>query len=289
MSNRKSEAFILLSVLATIWGASFILMVKGLASFTPFQVGTIRILSASLVLLPFIVSKFKTIQKKSWPWIFASGMLGNAIPAVLFPYAETVVSSSVAGILNSFTPIFTLIIGYLFFKSSVNKFQVMGLALGFIGACFLITKGKFDLDFTQGKFILLIIIATVMYACSVNIIRHKLRDINPILLTGFALLFGGFFSFIYLFSTHSFAHIAKVGFSESLVAILVLGVMGSAISTVIFNRLINISNTIFATSVTYIIPIIALIIGWYFNEEIVWSHLAGLGLILSGVYLINKG
>jgi drug/metabolite transporter (DMT)-like permease len=273
MSNRKSEAFILLSVLATIWGASFILMVKGLASFTPFQVGTIRILSASLVLLPFIVSKFKTIQKKSWPWIFASGMLGNAIPAVLFPYAETVVSSSVAGILNS----------------SVNKFQVMGLALGFIGACFLITKGKFDLDFTQGKFILLIIIATVMYACSVNIIRHKLRDINPILLTGFALLFGGFFSFIYLFSTHSFAHIVKVGFSESLVAILVLGVMGSAISTVIFNRLINISNTIFATSVTYIIPIIALIIGWYFNEEIVWSHLAGLGLILSGVYLINKG
>jgi drug/metabolite transporter (DMT)-like permease len=286
--STSTVKWIFMAVLALIWGSSFILMKRGLEEFTPPQVASIRMVAAFLCLLPFIIRHTGKIEPGQWKFIFATGLLGNGIPAFLFTIAQTAVPSFMAGMLNSLTPLFTLIIGYFIFHSEVSFSKVVGVALGLGGAVGLILMNSGGTQANVSWYPLLIVLATVLYGCSVNIIRHKLHNVESVLISGFALCIVGPPCAIYLFTTdftdrlsnHPAAY-ASFGYA------LLLGIFGTAISIVLFNKLIKISGALFASSVTYLIPIVAMLWGITDNELLSLWHLFALGAILSGVYLIN--
>lgn len=288
--DKKPLAFFLLFVLAIIWGSSFILMKRGLEQFTPQQVAAIRLSVAFICLFPFVAGGFKDIEPSRWKYIAVSGFLGNGIPAFLFTAAQTNVSSSAAGVLNSLTPVFTVITGYFFFKSTFSGLRITGVLLGLLGAVILIlmrSEGKFSGDVYHAS---LIVLATLFYGISVNTIRHKLYEVKPKLIAGFALTFAGLPSLIYLFTTDFPQRMTSGGTPVlmSFMYVCLLAILGTALSVVLFNYLIKISGALVSTSVTYLIPIVAVIWGVIDGEALGIGLLAGMLLILSGVYLISK-
>ena len=285
----KPLAFLLLFVLAVIWGSSFILMKRGLEQFSPSQVAAIRLSVAFICLLPFVINHFKAIEASRWKFIAISGILGNGIPAFLFTAAQTTVSSSAAGVLNSLTPVFTVITGYLFFKSTFSGLRILGVFIGLLGAVILIimsSGGDFSGDVYHAS---LIVLATLCYGLSVNTIRHELSEVRSKLIAGFALVFAGPPAMLYLFTT-DFTQRMTGGAPVllSFMYVCLLAIFGTAISVVLFNYLIKISGALFSTSVTYLIPVVAVIWGLLDGEALGIGLLTGMFLILSGVYLISK-
>lgn len=280
--------WIYLALLAVIWGSSFILMKRGIEVFTPNQVAALRMLVSLLALLPFTVSKLKTIPKEKWKYVFAAGLLGNGIPAYLFTNAETGISSSMAGMLNSLTSVFTLVVGFLFFKTQFKSRQIAGVFLGLTGAAFLIYLSSGDEKSAEPWKGVYVLIATVCYAFSVNILRNKLNMIDPILLSGAVLLAVGIPSGIYLFTTDFVPRLLhSEGATNAFIAVLILAVFGTALSTIIFNQLIRVSSALYASSVTYLIPFVAVLWGLYDAETFNMLYLFALTVIIAGIYLIN--
>jgi len=274
--------------LGLIWGSSFILMKRGLVDFSSDQVAAIRMFISFLCLFPIVMLQAKKIKKPQWKFIFATGFLGNGIPAFLFTAAQTKIPSFVAGMLNSLTPVFTLTVGYFIFKSEVTANKIVGVAVGLAGAVslILISSGGSIGDISWHPW--LIVIACICYAMSVNIIRFKLHDVEPIHISGFAMLAVGPPTGIYLFTTDFVDRVSNNPHAlVSLGYVALLAIFGTAISIVIFNRLIKISGALFASSVTYLIPVIALLWGVVDGEKMGPLHLLAMGAILGGVYLIN--
>jgi len=289
MPENKKNTILLITVLALIWGSSFILMKRGLDVYTPAQVGAIRVFSAFLCVFPFVAHKFKKVERSRWKFLFLTGMLGNGIPAILFPLAETNISSSVAGMLNAMTPLFTMIVGVSLFGMTGGRNRIVGLIIGLIGTLILVGGKNATLENGNPWFAGFIVLATICYAFSVNILRYRLADMGSVMISGFALMFAGIPMGIYLFSTDFVQRTQEVpGAAFSLSAVLILGVFSTAISTVLFNRLIKMAGALSASSVTYLIPMVAMIWGFYDKENLGWIHIIGLCGILIGVYLINK-
>lgn len=278
----------LMIALGLIWGSSFILMKRGLVDFSASQVAAIRMFASFLFLLPFVITRIREIKDHQWKFIFATGLLGNGIPAYLFAYAQTVIPSFMAGLLNSLTPVFTLAFGYFIFQTEVTFSRVAGVLLGLGGAVGLILSGSSGLSVQVSWYPLLIVAATVCYALSVNTIRHRLHEVDSVLISGIALWIVGPPSGIYLFTTDFTEIISRNPHAlVSLTYVLLLALFGTAISIVLFNRLIKISGALFASSVTYLIPIVALLWGLADRESIRPVHLLAMAAILGGVYLIN--
>ena len=259
------------------------------AVFTDSQVGSLRMLIAALVLLPFAlkaISKLKN-QKNLLPLIVV-GVCGSFIPAFLFTYAETGISSGYAGMLNSFTPIFALIIGFVVFKDRLTKIQMTGVAIGAIGVISLMLAGH-DLSI-KGDFshILAIVIATFLYAVSLNTIKHKLQHLKGIEITSLSFLLVLIPGLIISITNGSFATITSNQFAgEGLIYLGALSIIGTAIAVVIFNQLITMSSVLFASSVTYLIPIVAVIIGLSFGEHINTQQIISMAIVLFGIFLSN--
>ncbi|MAW21241.1 MAG: hypothetical protein CMD16_02455 [Flavobacteriales bacterium] len=279
--------YVIIFFLAVIWGSSFILMKRGLDAFTYTQVSTLRLFIAFLALLPFVFSACKKAAKKHWKSIIIVAFLGNGIPAFLFAKAQIYLESSLVGILNSLTPLFTLILGVYFFRAKPSRINVIGIIIGLSGALILflsdITSG-----FSINYYVLFVILATAFYATSINVIRKYLSDLDAISISALAFLFLGPASAIYLFSTDFLSILFTDKGKSSFVYIVILGVFGTSFAVVIFNKLIQDSSAIFASSVTYLIPIVALLWGVFDEENITIYYLAGVVIILSGVYLVNR-
>jgi len=276
-------------VLAMIWGSSFILMKRGLESYTPYQIGAIRMLASFICLTPFLLKALKNIPRAKWIFLFAAGWLGNGIPSVLFPYAETHLGSALAGMLNSLTPLFAFVVGVSIFKMKITQNKIYGLIIGLIGACLLIAGGKSDESHGDLFHAFAIILATLCYGFSVNIIRSKLSEIDSFSITAMVLMFTGIPMGASLFFTDFLSRTENIpGAGMSLVYVLILAVFGTALSTVLFNRLIKISDALFASSVTYLIPVVAILLGYADHESLSPLHFLGLAGALIGVYLINK-
>ena len=285
----KYLPYFIIVALAIIWGSSFILMKRGMLCYSSGQVAAMRIFIAFLCLLPFTWSKIKTLQKKDWKYLIASGFLGNGIPAFLFTYAETGISSSLAGILNSLTPLFTLIVGYFLFKSKVRAINILGVLIGFGGTAWLLLDSPGGHQQVQLSYALLVILATVCYAFSVNIIKTYLHHLDSILISGGALLVVGPLCGLYLCFTDILSRSATNPMAlTSFMYIFVLGFMGTAVSLLYFNKLIKMSSALFASSTTYFIPIVALFWGMADHESMGYQQVVAMGIILSGMYLINK-
>lgn len=289
------KKWMLLALLAGIWGSSFILMKRGMFTlteepiFSSSQVGALRMLIASLVMLPFAI-KF-LLQLKKWEnvkFLMVVGFCGNFIPAFLFTYAETGISSGYAGMLNSCTPIFTIIIGYLVFSNKLTFKQLLGVFIGTIGLVFLMLSGQ-DLSITGNyTHVLSIVLATLFYGISINTIKHKLSHLKALEISAlsFTLLFiPGLLAF-FAFGVHHTIQ-SNENALEGLGYISILSVVGTALALVIYNRIIALSNPLFASSVTYFIPIVAVWIGLGFEEQIHINQILSMLVVLFGVFFAN--
>lgn len=286
--NSVYKNYLTLAFLALIWGSSFVLMKRGLESYSYMQVAALRLFIAFLSLLPFLYSALKKLNKRHIVPLIIIGVLGNGIPAFLFTRAQTTLESSFVGILNSLTPIFTLVLGIYFFKSKPTKTNIVGIIIGFLGA-FLLYVSEIPDFFTINIGVLLVVIACLFYGTSVNIIRKYLEDMNSLHISAIAFMFVGPFAGFYIFTT-DFLSITTITTNGliSLGYITILAVVGTSFSVVVFNKLIKDTSAIFAASVTYLIPIVALFWGLLENEQIKNEHYIGICIIFCGVYLVNK-
>jgi len=284
-NNKPVNPYIFLGILAIIWGSSFILMKEGLKHFSSYQVAAMRISFAGIALFPFVKWRKVVIKPVDFKYFAISGILGSAIPAFLFTAAQTKISSSLAGAINGLTPLFALLVAVVFVGVKFNKLKVYGVIMGLLGAFFLIVGKELNFDV---KYTSLAILAVVCYGINVNIIKQKLNDYPPRLVAALPLAIIaiiGIGVMLYLGFDVSWDQEQDV---KSLVAIVVLAIVGTSLSLVMFNRLIQQTNTVFATSVTYLIPIVALFWGFLANETISLNQLIGLGFILIAIWLIRK-
>jgi drug/metabolite transporter (DMT)-like permease len=277
--------FVLLSI---IWGSSFILIKRGLEAYSPGQVGALRVIFSFLVLLPWAIPSLAKIPKDKMALVALTGFMGNLIPAFLFAKAETQLASSVAGVLNGLTPLFAFIIGILFFKTVWKKEQLLGLVVGFVGTLGLsfVQDGKLG---GINAYALLVVVATICYATNANLLKEKLGHIKPVPLTAVAMLFIGPVALVYLLTTDFLTVVGSTSTSwYALGYLAILGIVGTAIALVLFNVLIQMTSTVFATAITYVIPIVAVLWGLLDGEQLYPLHYVGMVFILIGVYVVNR-
>ena len=287
MWGKRWFQFTILMILAFIWGSSFILMKIGMLSFSSDQAAALRILMASLVLMPIAIKQIKNLKRKDLKSILIAGFIGSFFPAFLFMKAETRIDSSLAGMLNSLTPVFTLIIGLLFHRTAFRWLQVVGLLLGLTGATGLILSGDgFHLG-TVNSYALFIVLATCFYAISINQIKAKLSHLTGVQVTSLSFMFIGPVALIYLLTTKFDLVAADPSWPLHLLALAALAIIGTALAMLLMNSLIRHSSAVAASSVTYVIPIFAIMWGLLYGEKITLLHIVCMCFILTGVYLIN--
>jgi drug/metabolite transporter (DMT)-like permease len=280
--------YAVLLLLAFVWGSSFILMKIGLKSFSNQQAAAIRIVFASLAILPYSIKHLKYLRRKDLKSFFIVGFIGSFFPAFLFMKAQTRLDSAMAGMLNSLTPIFTLLIGLLFYKMKFTWKQVLGLGIGLIGALGLITSGE-DISFTNvNSYAFFVVLATVFYATSVNEVKTNLTHLSGIQITSLSFLFTGPVALVYLLTTDLGVVAEQPHWQLHLLALAALGIVGTAAALILLNSLIRRVTPIMASSVTYIIPIFAIFWGVIDGEKITLFHLLCMAIILFGVYMINR-
>lgn len=287
----EGNAFIItiLITLSIIWGSSFILMKKGLVAFDAGQVGSLRMLAAFIVLFPLSFRHLKMVTKNEWKWLFATGLLSNLLPAFLFAKAETGLDSGLTGILNSTTPMFTFIIGVLFFQLRFQKMQLLGLIIGLIGSVWLTVVGNEGSPGSINFYALYVILATLFYGISTNILKNHLSHIRSVLITGYATTTIMPLALGYLLSTDFFEVMnTHPDAWSSLGYVFILGSIGTAFALALFNKLIQVTTAVIATSVTYTVPIVAVIWGILDGESFLALHVVGMLMIIGGVYIVNK-
>ncbi|MBI4930302.1 MAG: DMT family transporter [Bacteroidetes bacterium] len=286
--NSKFLNWSILFLLALVWGSSFILMKRGLDVFTSSQVAGLRMFIAFLFIIPFAFRYVKVKEKKDWLKFLGIGLFGNFIPAFLFTAAETGISSSLTGMLNGLTPFFTLLIGILVFKSKVSANKIIGIFIGLVGAVGLLIPEKFSDLGTNINYGGYVIIATILYGMSVNFIRQYAGNYHSITTTCWAILLVGPFGGAYLLFTDFSSAIHHPLFWSSLGYVALLAIGGTALSVMLFNLLVKNTGTLFSSSVTYLIPIVAILWGFFDGEEISLRQILSIFVILGGVYLVNR-
>lgn len=281
-----ANKWFILGLLSLTWGSSFILIKLSINEFSPLQVGALRLSIAGLILFGFGIKNLKYIPKKTLPWVVIGGSCGNFFPMFLFPLAQQQVSSSMAGILDSLVPIFILIFGFILFGIKSRLTQVIGALIGFIGAFILMVNGgDASGDLLHSS---MIVLATIFYALSGLIISKHLKDIPSFKLSsvvftiwfGPALLILGYTGFFNEFE-------ATPNQLKGLGYISILAIIGTAMAMILYYRLIQQTSAIFASTVTYLMPIVAIVWGILDGEAFTWIHALGGFLILIGVYLIQ--
>lgn len=280
---------LLLLILGFVWGSSFILMKRGLEVFPPDQIAALRMLISCITLLPVILYRLRRIPVRKMGFIVISGIVGSGIPAFLFPLAQTTLDSSIAGILNSLTPLFTLLLGITVFKFTVSKLNVLGVTIGFIGAFFLIISGEHNIWSARTGFAMMIVLASFCYAVNTNFIKTYLQGVSPLTIASGSFLLLGPLAAAYL-TTTNFTQLMydHQGAGEAFFYIAILAVVGTALALVVFNRILQNTQPLFASSVTYLIPLFAVFWGVVDGENLLPWHLVGMVLIFSGIYLTRN-
>lgn len=286
--NSKQLKWVYLVILALIWGSSFILIKKGLVGLTPMQLGSLRVIFAAIFLLVIGFKSLPKIPKFQWKYIALTALLGTFIPAYLFAIAETQIDSSITAILNSLTPLNTLLFGALTFGISFQKRQFWSVFIGLVGSMLLVFNGAINHPNQNYYYAILVLIASVCYAINVNLIKKYLSDLSPLSITTGNFLVLLLPALLVLFFSGFFEVIAVESVQHSVLFVLVLGVMGTGIANIIFFKTIQISSPVFATSVTYLIPVVAFGWGLLDNEILTPVQFLGAFIILIGVYLSAK-
>lgn len=297
-NNNRLKAYILLIFLSMVWGSSFLLMKKGMEDefgnpvFDAYQVAALRMSLAGIVFIPFFLFHRKEITKSNFIPALMVGIVGNGIPAFLFTFAETGIDTSLAGMLNATTPVFTVIIAVVFFKTRLLFLNYLGVFLGFSGALMLVAFGNESGTASGNQFTYasVVLLACFMYGVSVNIMRNYLHSVKPLAVSAFSIMSVGIPCLFYLLTTDYFEILANHPSAwKSMGYITILSLIGTAFSVVLFYHLIRMTSAVFASSVTYLIPVTAMFLGVLeYNESIQNEQFMAIGIILCGVWLINK-
>lgn len=287
--NGKLINWSIFFALSFIWGSSFILMFEGLKNLNAYQVASIRIITSGLVLLPTTIKVFGKIPVSKIVYIFLSGVFGSLLPAYLFCMAEEVIDSSLAGVLNSLTPIFVIIIGALFFGMRTGTQKVLGIILAFSGSVLLFFSQPGFSQNSNFLHVMMVVLATFFYGLNVNMVHRHLHHIPSLQIASLALSLNAIPAFIVLYFTGFFhldltSHAVLMSTAYSAI----LGVFGTALASVIFYMLIKRAGAVFSSMVTYGIPFVAIMWGVFYGEPVGWKQLLSLLVILAGVYLANR-
>ena len=284
----KQLKWVYLMTLALVWGSSFILIKKGLVGLSALQVGSLRIIFAAIFLLLIGFKSLPKIPRGKWKYIAMTSMFGTFVPAFLFALAQTEIDSSVSSILNSLTPLNTLVLGFLVFGINFQRRQVWGVFIGLVGSLLLVFNGAMNHPDQNYYYAILVIIASICYAINVNLIKRFLSDLSPLSITtgNFAVLVVPASLILFFTGFSEMIHIESV--QHAVLFIVILGVVGTGIANILFFKLIQISSPVFATSVTYLIPVVAFFWGLLDNEMLTPIQFFGAFIILIGVYLSAK-
>jgi drug/metabolite transporter (DMT)-like permease len=293
MKSSPLLKWILFLALCLIWGSSFKLMKDSTAALTGTQIASLRIVAAALVLLPFGILHVSKIPRTKLPLVIFSAFIGNLLPAFSFAIALTRIDGSLGGIMNSLSPIWVVLIGVLFYGDKIAIEKWVGLLIGFLGLALLtilpVLMGEKSISFENLGYVLLPVTATILYGVNVNMVSHRLQGINPLHLASVsvsfmlppALLLLWFFGFF----THD---LSSATVQSAIASSAALGIIGSALATILFYSLVKRAGGLFASLVTYGIPFVAIGWGLLDNEKITWIEVSCLLLILAGVYLTNR-
>lgn len=287
--NNRFKAIILLITLSLIWGTSFILIKQGLKVFSPDEVGAMRVAAAFLFLAPIALQHLKELKSGDYLKLFMSGMLAVFIPAFLFALAQMHLNSSLAGILNTLSPIWTMIIGALVFSQRFRGWAIFGSAISF-GGCIVLAMARADGGLGAfNSYALLIVLACACYGLNLNFIKFKVPALAPMTIISVSLLLIAPLAYVYLFGMSGFTY--KLTHTEgawrALGFIVILGLMSTAVANLLFYKLLRISSPLFASSVTYVMPLVSVMWGVIDGEVLLFGHFIGMALILGGVYLAN--
>lgn len=285
--NNKTFQWLILILLAFIWGSSFIMMKKGLQSFSSFQVAAMRIFISFIFLLPFFIKFIKKINRENIFYLILVGIVGNLIPAFFFTYAQMYINSTLAGMLNSLTPLFTLFVGVAIFRIKTKWLNVIGVIIGLIGAIGLIVKDIDTFFYGENWFGLLIVAATFCYGFNVNLIKEKLNGLTGLEITTLAFVASGPIAGICLLFTDFNAPFQTSQAGLNLFYIILLALFSSVIAVIIMNTLIKYTTALFVSTVTYIIPVFAIMWGFLDGEIFYFHDLLWIIIIFTGVYLVN--
>lgn len=284
----KQLKWIYLSILSLIWGSSFILIKKGLIGLSAIQLGSLRLIFSALFLLLIGYKSILKLSKSQWKYIALTAVFGTFIPAYLFAVAETEIDSSTTAILNSLTPLNTLVLGIISFGIPFKKSQFFGICIGLLGSILLVFNGASNHPEQNYYYALLVVLASICYATNVNLIKKYLPTVAPLSITtgNFLVLLAP--ATLLLYCSDFFERIAIPEVQTSMGYIAVLGIVGTGIANILFFKLIQLSSPVFATSVTYLIPIVAFFWGLLDHEILTPIQFVGAFIILIGVYLSSK-
>jgi drug/metabolite transporter (DMT)-like permease len=290
-ARNGARAWLVLILLSLIWGSSFILMKEGLEGFDALQLALIRMSVAALCLSPLALKHLRGLGGRELALLFVVGLTGSALPAFLYAKSETVLPSAVVGVLTSMTPIFTLLVAWLFFRQRFPRTSVAGVVVGLVGAVALAMAGSPEAGRTTNlAFAGLVLIATISYGVNVNLVKNFFGARNMVFVTSIALSAVGWPALIFLLTGTNFIENLRTNPAApaALGYIAILGAFGTALSVLLFNQLLKDATIIFATSVTYTIPIVAVLWGIVLHEEFTMLHAVAFAVILLGVWLANR-
>lgn len=284
-----NNRWFLLVFISLTWGSSFILIKKSLLVFSPYEIGAIRVVGSGLILAIIGIPTLLRMRRNTLFWIIIAGFFGNFLPMFLFPIAQTQVSSSLAGILDSLVPIFILIFGFVFFGIKSKFTQVLGAVIGFIGAASLIFFTKGNSENSQFGYAMLIILGGASYAINSLIVKEKLPNLDAIKLTAAVYSFWAIPSLVILYFTGMIQNFEmKTAYVEPLFYMAFLTVFGTAIAMLLYFKLIQNTSAVFASISSYLLPVVAIIWGILDGEEFSFWYILGAILILIGIYLIRE-
>lgn len=287
--NHEKEKWILLVLLSLIWGSSFILIKKSLEHFNPYQVGALRVLISGVLLSPIALLNIKKFPKSHLKWLIIAALCGNFIPMFLFPIAETKVSSSIAGIINSTMPLFVILVGAAFWKTKTTPRQIIGIVISFFGVILLMNSGH-DNNTEHLFYIGLLLFAAFLYAVSVTTVGAKLTHIPAKLLSSFVFFYVLFLPSLLALYFSNFFH--EFSFTrENMIGlgfVATLSIFGTGLAMMLQYRLMSVSNPLFASTVTLLMPIVA--VAWGIIDGESFTFLQGIGgaIILGGLIFLRK-
>ena len=286
----RAGQWLIFWVLSFIWGSSFILMKKGLIAFPPDVMASLRIGFTFLFFLPIAIRNLDKISKSNLKSLLIVGYIGNFFPAILFGIAETHISSALAGMINATTPFFTWLAGMLLYRSRANLKAIAGLVIGFIGTLGLVTDNPLRFFDSWNLYAILVLVATLFYGINTNELKYKLKDLDALAIVSLAFLFAGPTAIFWLIVRgFPVKYISSPAFYKSFFAIMTLAFFSSFVALILFNYFVKYTNTLFASSITYAIPIFAIIWGLLDGERILWWQYLFMLLVIAGVYIINQG
>jgi drug/metabolite transporter (DMT)-like permease len=286
--ENKNLKWIYLLILSFVWGSSYILIKKALIGLSPLQVGSLRTIISTVLLLAIGYSSLKSIPRDKWKWILITGLV-SFIPPFLFAYAQTEIDSALAAILNSLTPLATLLIGVGFYRFKIDSKQISGVIIGLIGSVLLMYQGSVINPDQNLLYVFFIIFASVLYAVQVNLLKVHLQDVSAVAITvgNFIFIFP-LAVVIFLMSDYKQIDINDEDVKVALFCLLILSIIGTVFAKILFNKFVQIASPVFASSVTYTLPIIALFWGLIDGEVFTLNQFFATVIILIGVYLANK-